>query len=182
MINSSQVEHHVPVGADQPISVRVASFTPVKLAFIPPPTSPPPCRSLGDPWIHPEQEVTVDRFLIKGGMIYVGTDLLSIKGCEAEPALINPTKQVAQSAADCHIRHTSYWPSYDSISPEARASYLQWLATGKLDPEADLGYVFLYFYGLERRVLWDATHNQQVRTELPLIEEEVCRLLDIYGN
>jgi len=182
MINSSQFGHHIPVGADQPISIRVASFTPVKVAFIPPPASPPPYRKSGDLWIHPDQEVTVDGFRIQGGMIYVGTDLLSIKGCEAEPALINPDKEVAQSAANCHIRHTRYWPSYDSISPEARASYLQWLANGKCDPKGDLGYVFLYFYGLERRVLWDAARNPQVRTELPLIEEEVCRLLNIYGN
>jgi hypothetical protein len=182
MINSSQVGHHVPVGADQPISIRVASFTPVKVAFIPPPTSPPPYRSSGDLWIQPDQEVMVNGFLIKGGMIYVGTDLLSIKGCGAEPALINPAKQVTQSGANCHLRHTSYWPSYDSISPEARASYLQWLATGKSDPKSDLGYVFLYFYGLERRALWDADRNPQLRTELPLIEREVCRLLCIYGN
>jgi tellurite resistance protein len=182
MINSSQVAHHAPVGADQPISVQVAAFPLVKVAFIPPPAPPTPFRSSGDLWIHPDQEVTVKGFLIKGGMIYVGTDLLSINGCGAEPALINPAKQVAQSAANCHIRCTSYWPSYDSISPEARASYLQWLATGKCDPESDLGYVFLYFYGLERRALWDAARNPQLQTELPLIEREVCRLLGIYGN
>ena len=38
-----------------------------------------------------------------------------------------------------------YWPSYSSISPEARAAYLGWLSTGKSDPQADIGYVFLYF-------------------------------------
>jgi hypothetical protein len=59
---------------------------------------------------------------------------------------------------------------------------LQWLATGKCDPKSDLGYVFLYFYGLERRALWDATRNPRVRAELPLIEREVRRLLGIYGN
>ncbi len=115
-------------------------------------------------------------------MVYVGTQLASVRQDGVEPALINPSRPIASAAADCHLRYTNYWPSYDTISPEARASYLQWLAAGKCDPAADLGYVFLYFYGLERRALWDTFQDPQAKAEIPAIEQELKRLLGIYGN
>jgi len=115
-------------------------------------------------------------------MNYVGCGLAAVNGGGCEPSLIDPSKSVAQTGVDCHVRNTHYWPSYDSISSEARASYLQWLSLGKSDPAADVGYVFLHFYGLERRVLVDAEHDSTAKAELPVIEEEVRRLLGIYGN
>jgi tellurite resistance protein len=74
----------------------------------------------------------------------------------------------------------SYWPSYHDISPEARAAYLQWLASGKCDPDADIGYVFLYFYGLERRALSLSVPDVKNSQELSTIENEISRLLAIY--
>ena len=53
---------------------------------------------------------------------------------------------------------------------------------GRKDPSADLGYVFLYFYGLERRALYDAAVSATAKAELPEIQAEVERLLKIYGN
>jgi uncharacterized tellurite resistance protein B-like protein len=49
----------------------------------------------------------------------------------------------------------SYWPRYDQLSPEQRWLYLEWLAVGRGDLPRDPGFLFLYFYGLERRVLVD---------------------------
>jgi len=49
------------------------------------------------------------------------------------------------------VEKPPYWPTYVHLSEEQRWMYLTWLQ----DPAAavDLGYVFLYFYGLERRLL-----------------------------
>ena len=133
-------------------------------------------------WVPPGVDAWVEGFRIPGGMVYLGKRLACVYGGGVEPSLINPVQPIQLSEADCHIGRMGYWPSYHAISPEARASYLQWLATGKCDPEADLGYVFLYFYGLERRVLWDAARDSQARGEIPSIERELQRLMEIYSQ
>lgn len=46
-----------------------------------------------------------------------------------------------------------YWPTYERMTPDQRANYLHWLASGKHEPLDDIGYAFVYFYGLERRAL-----------------------------
>lgn len=67
-----------------------------------------------------------------------------------------------------------YWPTYAGASPAQRAVYLDWHANGRGDPEVPIGYVFLHFYGLERRVLVDGRDHELVLAELK-------RLLAIYG-
>ena len=74
-----------------------------------------------------------------------------------------------------------YWPSYSNIAPGCRAAYLQWLADGRHTPGAYIGYVFLYFYGLERRLFVDAQQSAAARAERATIATEVRRLLGIYG-
>ena len=71
-----------------------------------------------------------------------------------------------------------YWPSYSGIGPQARATYLDWLASGRSDTRYGVGYVFLYFYGLERRFFVDKPDEDEKR----LLIAEVERLLRIYGD
>src|SRR3546814_15567614 len=47
---------------------------------------------------------------------------------------------------------------------------------------ADIGYVLLFFYGLERRVLVDADIDQAARGERATIAAEIRRLLSVYGG
>jgi tellurite resistance protein len=143
---------------------------------IPRPTVP----AMSDRWIPPGRDVSVQGFLIRGGMVYVGGQSATASAASSDPSLIDPSKPIAKSSADCHVRYTNYWPSYDQITPEARASYLHWLSTGKCDPEADIGYVFIYFYGLERRTLIDVASDTKAKSDLPQIEDELRRLLGIY--
>jgi tellurite resistance protein len=136
-------------------------------------------------WIPPGHSVTVAGFSIPGGMVYVGTSLLNPSG-RPDPALIDPSKKVA-AQGDYTARHLmGYWPSYSEISPEARHAYLQWLAGGREDPLADIGYVFLFLYGLERRAIVDGSGEgdaaKTAEADNPAIAEEVRRLLTIYGE
>ena len=71
-----------------------------------------------------------------------------------------------------------YWPNYSTIEARSRGTYLDWLSSGRSDKRYNVGYVFLYFYGLERRVFVDKTDAQE-RAE---ILGEVHRLLEIYGD
>ena len=72
-----------------------------------------------------------------------------------------------------------YWPSYSHLAPESRAAYLDWLAAGR-PGGAYIGYVFLFFYGIERRVLFEADYIDEARAEIPMLVDEVERLVDLY--
>jgi hypothetical protein len=135
-----------------------------------------------DCWVPPGGDVTVAGYAIQGGMLYVGQGLSSITGLRVEPALIDPTLPVKRSNPDRTGAGMGYWPSYSAISPECRAAYLEWLATGRRDPSACIGYVFLYFYGLERRALAQAPQSEQARFELPQVIGEVEQLLRVYNS
>lgn len=133
-------------------------------------------------WVPPGQPVTIQRKQIPGGMLYVGQELVSASGHRGvEPALIVPKLPVA-GPPDRKGETMPYWPSYSTIQPQARAAFLEWLAGGRQDPHAAIGYVFLFLYGLERRVLLDARHDRKAREEIPAIATEVKRLLSIYGR
>lgn len=132
-------------------------------------------------WVPAGESVTVSGFSLPGGMFYVGSTLGGRYDAQ-EPSLINPKLRIAKTYVDIEEQLMSYWPSFHSITPEARRGYLQWLAGGRNDPLADTGYVFLFFYGLERRVLVDSVENPEVIAETPLIVEEVQRLLSTYGE
>jgi uncharacterized tellurite resistance protein B-like protein len=131
-------------------------------------------------WVPAGESVTVSGFSLPGGMLYVGSALGRYDA--QEPSLLNAKLRIAKSYVDIEERLMPYWPSFHSISPEARRGYLQWLEGGRRDPLADTGYIFLFFYGLERRALVDAVSDPQVKAEIPLITKEVQRLLDIYGD
>ena len=104
-----------------------------------------PAETAAKCWVPANIEKNIGGFTIPGGLNYVGRNLRSVKQYTTEPALIDPALETMRSAADCHVRMLSYWSSYTLATPEARASYLQWLASGKCDPAADVGYVFLFF-------------------------------------
>lgn len=145
------------------------------------PTAPPELVVGKAEWIAPGAEVTVGGLSLPLGMLYVGRGLKGGYG-SVDPALIDPSLKIAMHEVDVSLRLTDYWPSYSGIQPEARKAYLQWLAGGRQDPTANIGYVFLFFYGLERRVLLDAPYNPQAKAELPQIAAEIQRLLNIYRD
>jgi len=135
---------------EQPVAV-VASPVPATSSFRIPAA---PKRFGPGAWIPAEEAVEVGGVSIPGGLVYVGTSLPTPTGGN-DPCLIDPSKSVA-SNGDYTERQMGYWPSYSDISPSARRAYLNWLASGRQDPEADVGYVFIFFYGLERRAILDA--------------------------
>ena len=114
-----------------------------------------------------------------GGMVYVGTPpLLNTHGYRDKcRAYIDPSLSVARSGADKAGEGMPYWPGYSDISPQCRATYLDWLASGRNDASYNPGYMFLYFYGLERRFFVDQS-NEDVKD----IVQEVRRLQSLYPD
>jgi hypothetical protein len=116
-------------------------------------------------------------------MFYFGTGLRAIGGFRGtEPALIDPALVVDLANPDWSGTGLHYWPSYEGLKPAERAAYLLWLASSRDNPDTPTGFVFLYFYGLERRALMDASTLADPRAELNLVADEVKRLKSIYGS
>lgn len=159
---------------------------PVPVATSPVPVAPsfrlptPPKRFGPGVWVPAGESVEVGGVSIPGGLLYVGTSLPTPLGGN-DPCLIDPSKSVA-SHGDYSERQMGYWPSYSEISPSARRAYLNWLAGGRQDPETDVGYVFIFFYGLERRAILDASKDEAAKADWLVIAAELRRLLSIYGE
>lgn len=132
-------------------------------------------------WVKKGSEVDIQGFHISGGMIYVGEHLYTSQSSEyyyqAEPCLINPNLKAIKSTESSNEYLLPYYPSYSDAPSQARANYLEWLSSGADDPSIQIGYVFIYFYGLERRFFVD-----KARLEWPLIIDEVFRLRKIFSN
>jgi len=133
-------------------------------------------------WVPAGQIVQVGGYAIRGGFVYVGRWLPDEKRGKPDPALIDPGLPVDPQAPDYTGASMGYWPSYSAIAPGSRAAYLHWLAHGRRAPSAYIGYVFLYFYGLERRLLVDGQWSAAARAERAALVREVRRLLGIYGT
>lgn len=125
-------------------------------------------------WLGPGEEVTIAGIRVTGGMLYVGKSLRARDGRE-ENCLVDPDFPVAQTLRGDTGLH--YWPSYASITPTGRRAFLLWLADSRRDPSVDIGLVFIFFYGLERRLFID-----RALSEAPSLVAEVERLLGIYGG
>lgn len=125
-------------------------------------------------WRSAGQSIEHANLVLGDGMIYTSERPLPWPG---EPSAIITSLSVAASAAH-PLQEFGYWPAYDRISPEQRRCYLEWLASGRQDSEPSqrcLGYVFMFFYGLERRIILEGDRD-------PRLLEEIIRLLDLYGS
>ena len=110
--------------------------------------------------------------------MYVGRGPRTGLGGDPGNAFIDSSKKIARRGGDYEGQGMHYWPNFSTIDGRSRATYLDWLSSGRSDARYDVGYVFLYFYGLERRVFVDKADAQERRE----IVAEVDRLLTIYGH
>ena len=130
-------------------------------------------------WIPPGGHIEVAGRTIEGGMVYVGSGALAVNGHGTEPSLIDRRLHVNWKSPDRTGGSMQSGRSYKRAGPRARAGYLEWLAGGRRDGSAGIGYVFLFLYGLERRLFADLGADLQ-HPEVAIIQAEVERLLDIY--
>lgn len=126
-------------------------------------------------WVAPGQSARVAGFDIPGGFLYIGQHLSSAIGT-IEPSLINPALPLGNDEPYRSGHDLGPAPSYHLISPDSRAAYLAWLAGGRDRAGVPVGFVLLFFSGLERRVLVDAADDPAVQRELPAIAAEVRRI------
>ena len=105
-----------------------------------------------------------------GGMIYTGDAQFA--------ASINPLLHIVPQGEKKEINTMGDRPRYSNMEPQARATYLDWLAGGRSDPSYNAKYMLLYFYGLERRFFIDAPDMAE---KLEILQE-VKRLRKLYSH
>lgn len=139
-------------------------------------------------WLSEDVSVNIQGREIKKGFFYVGGLLTSIDGYDVEPSLIDEKRYASiqkelEVLSEIYTDNTlGYWPSYASLSKQCRGVYLDWLASDRSLPQMPIGYVFIYFYGLERRIIENRMNNNVSDNEFTSIFNEVSRLLTIYEN
>ncbi|HEV7763532.1 MAG TPA: TerB N-terminal domain-containing protein [Thermoanaerobaculia bacterium] len=111
-----------------------------------------------------------------GDFVYIGN------GAGTEPSAIDPRLPIDAAYPNTSGEQMPYWPAYDSIPAECRAAYLQWLHGGRTDPYVAIGYVFVFFYGLERRVYDFIARRGSNADEVLAIANEVARLYALHAN
>ena len=122
-------------------------------------------------FVGPGLSISVAGYDLLEPLIYV-VDSASCKDFDA--SVLELRRKIGKPQTE-HGRNLPYWPKLSEAEPHQVANYLHWLSGGRKDPNIEIGYVFIYFYGLERRAL---VENQDV---IP-ITKEVVRLISIYKS
>jgi uncharacterized tellurite resistance protein B-like protein len=150
----------VPTSAkpDTPLRGRMADESRPQFA-----TEPSPPR-----WHGTGKRVSVKSYVLCDPMVYISEGTLA----QDEPSCIDTSLQVGQPVVECETGRKRP-ASYAFLDPNQRACYLDWISNGRAGALDNSGYAFLFFYGLERRLLIE--QQDQIA-----IVEEVVRLLDTY--
>jgi hypothetical protein len=136
---------------------------------------PPEFKAGQSIWVPKGHQITVAGHQISGGMLYVGTQ--EPGSLRQGKRYIDPALPVAATKEGAALS-LNYYPDYRTISPQQRRDYLTWLAGGRCDPKVEIGYVFLFYYGLEQRI---ATLGCSIQEEFQILEE-IMRLRGIYAS
>lgn len=133
-------------------------------------------------WIKPGEPITIKGQTCTGGNFYFGGKLSSLDGYGTEASLVDDSLKIENKPSGYEDESLGYWPKFISLSPEGRGAFVSWLSGNRDDPETPLGYVFIYFYGLERRVTVDSINDSVDDIEFKLLFDEILRLKGIYGG
>lgn len=114
-----------------------------------------------------------------GGMVYV-TDAEPVKLGEGYELgeFINTNLPVAKPNKHYDLSKDRYYEHYHYFSPNLRAAYLDWLASGRDSKTYKLQCVMIYYAGLQRRFLYDDSDLDEKKEIL----KEIERLYEVYSH
>lgn len=159
------VRDPVPVRATSPLRALVDLASPIR--------QPAPPR-----WVPFGETVSIRGQDIAGGGFYLGTPR-SYR--DSQLATIDPTLPFSGQADWCG-EGLGYWPRYAGLNDRERGTFLAFLNSERRAVTVGIGYVFLYFYGLEHRLLRGLAAGESGRAEGQQILDELVRLQQHYGS
>ncbi len=159
------VQDPVPVRTTSPLRALVEPASPIR--------QPAPPR-----WVPFGETVSIRGQEIVGGGFYLGTP----RGYQDSGlATIDPTLPFS-GQADWRGEGLGYWPRYAGLNDRERGAFLAFLNSERRAATVGIGYVFLYFYGLEHRLLRGLADGESSRAEGQQILDELLRLQQHYGD
>lgn len=139
-------------------------------------------------WLTSNESITIQGRTLTSGFIYYGGVLKSLNGYGTEVSLIDESLPASdpvnlQYAKQIYNDQSlGYWPSYASLSKECRGIFLDWLGSDRANHNMPIGYIFIYFYGLERRIVSSKDNPLDIQdSEYLIIFNEIIRLNRIYA-
>jgi len=131
-----------------------------------PPMKYPSSTTSGMTWIGNGQSISVQGFTIQSPLTYLSNYNYPEASC------LSPSLK-AEKPNNKNLQPLPYGPQYSSLTPVQRGKYLSWLSRGRNDDLDEIGYAFIFFYGLERRAILE-------KQDYDIILLEVQRLLSRY--
>ena len=170
VVASSRPRAAVPL--PPPLPPRRTTVAPQPTAPVKPPSvvHPPAASSSPLSFIGSGRAIRVADLVLREPLIYVTS---SAAASEEEPAAVDVGLPVARQRYEPAQRELPYWPRYGPLTPGQRRIYLEWIAGGRRTIPPELGYTFLFIYGLERRTLVDQADQK-------VVFDEVVRLRALY--
>ncbi|MDP2797132.1 MAG: TerB N-terminal domain-containing protein [Methanoregula sp.] len=120
-------------------------------------------------WAGFGKSITVQGYTIENPLTYWSDGISSPE----EASCIDRKLPIEKTGTDSQT--LPYYPQYSDLTPGQRGKYLSWLSRGRNDNLDEIGYAFIYFYGLERRGIIEKEETEKLL-------EEVRRLLVRYPN
>ncbi|MFA5206713.1 MAG: TerB N-terminal domain-containing protein, partial [Lentisphaeria bacterium] len=111
-------------------------------------------------WVGEGETIKIGPYLISDPLTYVSAGIPH----QEEASCINTYLPIGNPTVEGNDA-LGYWPQYARISPHQRARYLAWLAGGMTGELTEIGYAFIYFYGLERRIFVDHADVEAVLSQ-----------------
>ena len=133
-------------------------------------------------WIKSGVSITIKGQAFTGGNFYYGGKLSSLDGYGTEASLVDGSLKIENKPSTFEDESLGYWPKFISLTPKGRGAYLSWLSGNRNEPDTPLGYVFICFYGIERRITVDSIKQTVDDSEFKALFDEVLRLKGIYGS
>ena len=131
-----------------------------------PPVTYPSSATSGMTWVGRGQSISVQGFTIHNPLTYWSTNTYPEASCIAAALKVEKPENTSSTSLP-------YWPQYSGLTPIQRGKYLSWLSRGRNDDLDEIGYAFIFFYGLERRAILE-------KQDCDEILQEVQRLLIRY--
>lgn len=95
---------------------------------------------------------------------------ISLTGTD-EPSAVHMEYPIQEPLDMLNVPKPGYFPSYATLSSEQRWIYLNWL--NNIGSDIDIGYVFIFYYGLERHLFFGETD---------LAFDMILKLRNFYDN
>lgn len=135
-------------------------------------------RNAGPVWIPFEAPYRFGSLTLPRGGFYVGPPGRPPHDVDCA---IDPKLDFTLAKPDWLGKGLDYWPRYATLTPEERGTFLAFLHSPRRAAGVAVGYVFLYIYNLEHRLVRDAVAGLVSSEEGRTIIGELVGVIQAYG-